>query len=1137
MRTWYFVVVLLLVPSVLAAECAYPTNICDSAHFNRVSGASGALYDYYNSRGTYLNGDDKFAAALFYYHNQDGRADQQLQDALGLGDLSAINAVYSYWAIKNYGAAMDAGLISSVQSKRIVVSGGADDFLREVAQYLQDGSKQAELTNRLTTAGTQGWGEMEYQPQELAYVVVGLQALYAAGDDLALRKLAEMNLDLLFTKFAAQSMNGVWVGPKSGQRMKEGAYYHQSLPWYGWNYILFGSGEIVVVEPSLVVSGYCAHQATRNIAQSVRVLKDDTQSHLFGAYVDPDSHAIGASLDVSSKAFAPAEGYVTKAYVQIGDDPYAFVELNTRVGGDFSDTTPTPERVAMMSNNVIIGDLGGDACKESHALFGKGFSFATKGNIVAFENAGVYGIIHFSSAPAVTNITARYPNKASNLPIVIAENGNVSYPTGAGTHFALEMIPESVVSSCDFSLQCVADKADANSQLLQQSGRVEYRSSLQGSNKVYTFRPDGVMSPQPTSYAPKHVVGSAGENLLSLNGRSWRLQQGSASINLDFSGADVDALKYVGSPTAVDANYNCQASSSGPTELVISNLGFVAASFRESIEGDYVIDCSSGRGALPNDKLSDVVAGSCVVKAPDMQSVALIYQGPLDDIENPPVKQALSEMGVYFPFSGGLGISFDTDLCTQAAQDTAENDNFVSCGLINTAASSLGLPGHDPLYVWVNGKHQALVVTNKLNPFSGSGWLSGVGDWLKSVFGTPLVAGATNVADFKAAYFSRTGQKEVSALLGHNNNGIVNATNFERSIAQLAVGRDAYKSGGQTQLVLFTDSTPPGANSKWSKLTRALRVQDMGGSANSFDSTCGGVQIDYIPECNSPNSVIGKCVIGDRSQDRLCNSVCRIDDGACENCVDLDGDGYYRAGCPDQEDVDCDDTRAEVNPGIEGDSCDALDNDCDNLVDEDGDCSAGGSGAIRSYSCAQLQNAGCSDVCYVAPPLSDVDVLVSVGHYMNSCPSGTVSLGQSYNHYGEVCKRRVFLCGTKQPLLSLNPTDQIITGLTYSLSTSVCPAGYTLATQTARQKESAEVTSKGSKNTVPTNSMVLCVQKMQLQNANSNQIIADARFADNNAQCSTWGYTQASQTSYSGRYCVDQIKLCTLSVAEKVILG
>lgn len=56
------------------------------------------------------------------------------------------------------------------------------------------------------------------------------------------------------------------------------------------------------------------------------------------------------------------------------------------------------------------------------------------------------------------------------------------------------------------------------------------------------------------------------------------------------------------------------------------------------------------------------------------------------------------------------------------------------------------------------------------------------------------------------------------------------------------------------------------------------------------------------------------------------------DSGSC--VTDMDEDGYG-------SDEDCDDTDAAINPGVFEDCADAIDNDCDTLVDmDDSDCVA-----------------------------------------------------------------------------------------------------------------------------------------------------------------------------------------------------
>lgn len=65
-----------------------------------------------------------------------------------------------------------------------------------------------------------------------------------------------------------------------------------------------------------------------------------------------------------------------------------------------------------------------------------------------------------------------------------------------------------------------------------------------------------------------------------------------------------------------------------------------------------------------------------------------------------------------------------------------------------------------------------------------------------------------------------------------------------------------------------------------------------------------------------------------------------VDEPLCVGtCADADGDGYGTSGllsCPNQQ-LDCNDTRANVNPGAR-EICDAVDNDCDGLLNEGGVC-------------------------------------------------------------------------------------------------------------------------------------------------------------------------------------------------------
>ena len=94
------------------------------------------------------------------------------------------------------------------------------------------------------------------------------------------------------------------------------------------------------------------------------------------------------------------------------------------------------------------------------------------------------------------------------------------------------------------------------------------------------------------------------------------------------------------------------------------------------------------------------------------------------------------------------------------------------------------------------------------------------------------------------------------------------------------------------------------------------------------DTACGGSDCDD----DDPNRHPGA---GEHCRDGLdndCDLAVDYDDQAdCPpGCLDLDGDGYLAAFCGG---TDCDDLRFDVNPGA-GEQCtDAVDNDCNGLID------------------------------------------------------------------------------------------------------------------------------------------------------------------------------------------------------------
>ena len=102
---------------------------------------------------------------------------------------------------------------------------------------------------------------------------------------------------------------------------------------------------------------------------------------------------------------------------------------------------------------------------------------------------------------------------------------------------------------------------------------------------------------------------------------------------------------------------------------------------------------------------------------------------------------------------------------------------------------------------------------------------------------------------------------------------------------------------------------------------------DTDGDGFYAESGCG-----TAVDCNDNNAAVrpGAAEVCDDGIDNDCDG--RVDED-CPDCTDADNDGYYAEGGCDTA-VDCDDARADINPGAAEACDDDIDNDCDGDVDE-----------------------------------------------------------------------------------------------------------------------------------------------------------------------------------------------------------
>ncbi|MFW5921179.1 MAG: putative metal-binding motif-containing protein, partial [Polyangiales bacterium] len=120
------------------------------------------------------------------------------------------------------------------------------------------------------------------------------------------------------------------------------------------------------------------------------------------------------------------------------------------------------------------------------------------------------------------------------------------------------------------------------------------------------------------------------------------------------------------------------------------------------------------------------------------------------------------------------------------------------------------------------------------------------------------------------------------------------------------------------------------------------------------EETCSatGCQPGIPPECDD----------GDDCTDDSCAGTAP---GMCTHTTaDADGDGFGDADCPETGGVpatDCDDTDEDVHPDAT-ETCNGRDDDCDGMVDEDFDC-AQGTGEECTTSCGTTGMRACDDSC------------------------------------------------------------------------------------------------------------------------------------------------------------------------------
>jgi hypothetical protein len=1167
--------VLVCVSSVLA-DC-YMTNGCDSNRTGRDSPVQSSLIGQYQRAAAQTGKTaDSCPGALFFFSQGNTPLANQLLRTCVLAPFSNRDKVYIAWTRAQYSSLLD----SSVVLPSFSPSGVSDEYFASLAaSYLQSNSSQ-NLIATLRDRGSQGWYGLEQDPERLGTIVIALLALYDRAQDPTIRKLAEMHLDVLFTRLASLGVNGGFAGPLVGDM--DAMYDMESTPWFTWHYELFdgglSSGRIVRGEPSLLLAHYCPTVPTKaaiGVSRRVEEPLPTSGNARLVTYVNTSSdYAIGAAED-TGPYFSPS-GYVTKALLRFNNDPQAFVELSTRTTNERTAAQSTDAaRTLLFNDRVLVGNLSGDSCNEPHALFGKPFSFEPlpSGKGVVFSSSDNYGLLRFLGPASQASVTERYANRSNYLPLWLTkprdgEPGQVVFPNTSVAQsgvFSLEIIPSSFASDCAGELDCLASAAEGNTSLTVTGGVISYRSNLAGAVKTYNYTPSsGAAVPAPvTSGKPLTYVRGDTLDIMLNNGNAWTLRSAAAGVSLDFNAA----LASMKSVNGALEDYACEVENlPGQSNTSFSALGLVAATFMKYYkdETEYVIDCAPyATNALPNplvDQKDENITGSCVIAAGGKRSVVLIYKSDGN------VKKILSNTNLYYPFNPVGYTPVDIQLCNTTLVNTIGNDDFEQCGSVSVT--------NGKLYFWVNGKNKILLISiDDSNPFT-DGWLSGLGDWWRSLFGPLIVQGAgvdaSRLGMIKAGYFYHS-----KGSFDKNVRGIVETTNGQASVlyqnfsasvtpfTDSLTPKPTYSASGKTQVVKFTPNEF-GPTSSWALLTRRLRV-DTSGGGHEFTASCNGTPISTWPECDNPGGIVGSCQTGDTTKKVRCNSTCALDTSACGTCADLDKDGYYNdASCGAHGEVDCYDASPNAtffmaggllkrcdsvvagtgydggpcaspnasicpqcrNPGRTSDPCDGVDNQC-HIPPQSDNCGTSSDEQTGSFSCTTTPDASCPWVCGVnvtVTPPTDSYVLTDVTFQEGG--SCSVPLG-SYIHGGRYCTIPINLCGQQKLFSTLTANDDVVTNITYLMKESE-----SCQTQDGWSERNKFVRSDHPPNDRSPDyshqSLKLCVQKKKASEVQESQIVKTARFSNcvYQTSCCPGTYIQTSYDSYGGNYCVDNIDMC-----------
>lgn len=860
--TGLLLLALLTLPVLADESCEYRQNRCDEGidggpgYEARQTRELNYLYTYYNQ----LHNNDLFVkeeseplrypAALLYFQKglttmANELLDKERTEANGYDDLDPLSSVYLAWIHKEYQRELTGDTADAVAQWCADYQPAADDertfFLSRVARYLclmADEKGTDGITSNLATLlrdkGDAGW-EAEVNPGVLSDLAIGLAALYRHSDDPTLHTLADMHLDLLFTRFSVLNAAGSFGGPRFGDTPAAGAYDPAASLWYTWSGLLFDTEATAGrhAEPALAMSGWCASEATIGVHWSRLVRQSAPASYRIKErypgggraltlatpdYVLSGTQDLGADID----PFIRQEGWVTRASLRYTDNPYSFLTLSTRVCPESEGSVPDgqPDHGALFTmvdltgpdtpdTLLLLGRVGqrhdgsdpAKACREPHLFIGKGFRIVDESHplITILERNGDYWAFQFFQGQAHYATGDRYAPLAATIPPVFydqfgdtKERGRVIIPLDSafGGAFALEKVPPQFITLLHDTDSQITSSVYSNTSLEMNDGEIIYQTRLSSAMpaveaKTYTYEAPGSVSAQPASglsvitnpanYEPRQALSAAHDPITYENGK-WTLK--SATDNnqvvetiLDFQ-ATVQEMKTSDGYECADGS---NAGGSGSTGLASQEkrLAYLAASMLEHRENEeYTMDCGRPHEVIPN-------------------ALSPLDHNPAgaDDHTNPAEAACVLTHGSTYT----IGFLYDDEFLegsTTPVQKLLELMNAyppIEGSRDNTLCDAVAsgtdfrftrcdegfLDNFDGESVYVNPAAEAMIVSTVADPFSENA-LDALLTFLIGLFGTVADPGADleELSHFTHAYFKRaTGDGKEVLVNGQIQNG------------------------------------------------------------------------------------------------------------------------------------------------------------------------------------------------------------------------------------------------------------------------------------------------------------------------------------------------------------------------------